>query len=91
MLDESEENCWVYRRDSGVRLQLKALVHRTSDGIPYLAPEVQLLYKAKAARSRDEADFRSVAPNLGHEARNWLLQSLVKTLPSHPWIGELQP
>ncbi|WP_374208167.1 MULTISPECIES: hypothetical protein [Streptomyces] len=38
---------------------------RTSpSGIPYLAPEVQLFYKAKATRDKDETDFEAVLPLL---------------------------
>jgi hypothetical protein len=29
-------------------------VLRTADGIPYLAPELQLLYKSKGLRSKDK-------------------------------------
>ena len=31
-------------------------------GIPYLAPEIQLLYKSGARQLKDEADFRAVVP-----------------------------
>ncbi|MGJ8690489.1 MAG: nucleotidyltransferase domain-containing protein [Gammaproteobacteria bacterium] len=90
MLDESDGEFWLYRRDSRIRRSVSDLVHHTSSGIPYLAPEVQLLYKAKHTRSRDEADFQAVIAHLGEESRNWLRQSLVQTLPSHPWISVLE-
>lgn len=90
MLDESEGESWVYRRDPVVRRDLQGLVHHTSQGIPYLAPEVQLLYKAKHARPRDELDFEAVLPHLGTEARTWLWQGLVRTLPSHRWTLALE-
>lgn len=90
MLDESEGDFWVYRRDPTVRRMLGNLVYRSSKGIPYLAPEVQLLYKAKHARPRDELDFESVVPHLSGEALQWLHQSLVRTLPSHPWISKIE-
>ena len=90
MLDESEGDSWVYRRDPGIRRDLRTVVHHSSDGIPYLAPEVQLLYKAKHARDRDERDFAAVLPHLSTEARDWLRQSLVRTLPSHPWTYTLE-
>jgi hypothetical protein len=91
MLDESEGELWVYRRDSGVRRTLRdALKRSSSSGIPYLAPEIQLLYKAKHARPRDELDFKAVTPELSNEARRWLLQSLARTLPSHPWTHALE-
>lgn len=90
MLDESEGDFWVYRRDPAVRRTLESLVRHSGKGIPYLAPEVQLLYKAKHARPRDELDFESVVPHLSGEAREWLHQSLVRTLPSHPWTSKIE-
>ena len=90
MLDEAEGDLWIYRRHPGVRRTLEGLVYQSSDSIPYLAPEVQLLYKAKQARPQDELDFEAVVPNLSAEARNWLYQSLVHTLPSHPWRHKLE-
>jgi len=89
MLDESRDGCWVYRRDPAIRRDLASVIRRSSIGIPYLAPEVQLLYKAKHARPEDERDFEAVAPRLTEDTRHWLRQSLLDTLPSHPWIGVL--
>jgi hypothetical protein len=91
MLDESEGDFWVYRRDPRVRRNLEAAVYRSSKGIPYLAPEIQLLYKAKHARPRDELDFEAVIPRLTRQARSWLHQSLTLTLPSHPWTSAIEP
>jgi hypothetical protein len=55
-----------------------------------MAPEIQLLYKAKHARPRDELDFQAAVPELSDEARRWLLENLVRTLPSHPWARALE-
>jgi hypothetical protein len=38
MLDESDGELWVYRRDPEVRRALRDLMKRSSSGIPYLAP-----------------------------------------------------
>ncbi len=48
MLNESEDDLWVFRRDPGVKLPLATIVKRTSDGVPFLAPEVQLLFQSQA-------------------------------------------
>jgi hypothetical protein len=63
---------------------------RTVDGIPYLAPEIQLLYKAKEPRSKDEADFASTLPYLNRESRQWLVQALTVVHPNHPWLVLLE-
>jgi hypothetical protein len=89
MLDDAVGDAWVYRRNAEVRRGLQSVVYHNIKGIPYLAPEIQLLYKAKHARSRDERDFETVLPHLSAEARAWLRQSLARTLPSHPWTCAL--
>jgi hypothetical protein len=63
--------------------------YQTHDGIPYLAPEIQLLYKAKASRPKDEADFARTLPALNKKSRQWLAQSLALIHPDHPWLTEL--
>jgi len=50
-------------------------------GIAYLAPEVQLLYKARATRARDQVDFDHVVPHLDRDARTWLRNSLTLVDP----------
>jgi len=65
------------------------LSHLGSSGIRYLAPEIQLLYKAKAYRPKDQADFERIVPRLDATARSWLRHSLEKTLPGHSWLTVL--
>ena len=61
----------------------KAFLSR--DGVPYLAPELVLLYKAsQPERSANRADFEAVFPLLEEEPRAWLLAALE---PGHPWSG----
>jgi len=57
LLMESNGHEWRFRRDERVTLPL-AQVGMERDGIPHLAPEIPLLYKAKEPRPSDEADFR---------------------------------
>ena len=89
MLDESADDCWVFRRHPDIRRELSRAVQRSSEGLPYLAPEIQLLYKAKAIRGCDRADFDYVAPLLDQSARNWLRNALIKSEPGHEWIARL--
>jgi hypothetical protein len=57
--------------------------------IPYLAPEIQLLYKAKGRRPKDEADFMHTLPALDRERRQWLRNALTMAHPRHPWLDLL--
>ena len=89
MLDEAEGAHWVSRRNPGVRLPLGRVGRRSPTGIPYLAPEVQLFYKTKATRAKDETDFEAVLPLLDESQRAWLADSISVTAPDHPWRKRL--
>jgi aminoglycoside-2''-adenylyltransferase len=89
MLDESDGNRWVFRRDHQIQRPLRTAIRHNSEGIPYLAPEIQLLYKARAMRAEDQADFDLITPRLDADACAWLRQSLAKTDPSHAWLQML--
>lgn len=55
---------------------------RTADDVPYLAPELQLLFKSKDRREKDDVDARWVIPEL-NAARHNRLARLLPTI--HPW------
>ena len=57
---------------------------RTEQGVPYLAPELQLLYKSKDIRPKDELDAAEVIPSLAADRRNRLHLLLRE---DHPWQG----
>ncbi|WP_245633132.1 hypothetical protein [Luteipulveratus mongoliensis] len=61
----------------------------SKDGVPYLEPHLQLLYKAKGLRRRDQEDFEVALPLLGDARRVWLADALQRALPGHPWLSTL--
>ena len=79
---------WIFRRDARVRRPLASVFHHRGD-TPYLAPEIVLLYKAKAPGVKDVRDFVHTAPRLPEEGRRWLEQAIVTAHPGHPWLGPL--
>jgi len=90
MLADSEDGDWLFRRDPRIRRPVATIGCWSDDGLPYLAPEIQLLYKAKVpSRAKDEADFLQVAPHLAPERRQWLRASLAAVCPGHPWGAAL--
>ncbi len=62
---------WVFRRDPRIRRPL-AGAFASEPPIPYLAPEIVLLYKSKAPTPKDDADLMAAMPCLGSEQRTWL-------------------
>jgi hypothetical protein len=89
MLDESDGDSWVFRRNSRIRRPFSNAIRRNAQGIAFLAPEIQLLYKARATRPQDQVDFDRVVPHLAPEARTWLRQALDLT-PGHVWNSMLK-
>jgi Aminoglycoside-2''-adenylyltransferase len=88
LLDEADGDRWVFRRDARVTLPLaEAGVER--DGLPVLAPEIVLLFKAKDPEPKDEADLAAALPLLSPAARAWLGQAIDVAYPEHPWRQRL--
>jgi hypothetical protein len=88
--EPSDGGTWVCRRDETIRLRYDQVIERTMDGIPFCGPEIALLFKAKHARDKDEADFIAVAPLLEPERRRWLAAALERIHPGHAWIEGLK-
>jgi hypothetical protein len=89
MIADTHGEQWLFRRMPTIRRSLATLGDTTPKGIPYLAPEIQLLYKAKGRRPKDEADFRHTVPALPRERRIWLRDALTQVHPHHPWLDQL--
>lgn len=81
-LAEGDSSAWVYRRDPRVRIPWGQAVLRTAESVPYLAPELQLLFKSKDVRRKDDVDARQVIPALEAERRDRLARLLPE---NHRW------
>ncbi|HSZ51263.1 MAG TPA: hypothetical protein VK801_06805 [Caulobacteraceae bacterium] len=92
MLDESEGEDWRSRRNPAIGRPIAELGAPDAAGIPLLAPEIQLFYKAKAPRPKDEIDFAVAAPLLAPAQSAWLRWAIETTHgPAHPWLQKLDP
>lgn len=80
---------WVCRRSPSITLRYDELILHSADAIPYAAPEVALLFKAKALRDKDEGDFMRVLPRLDRSRRQRLHAWLSTVHPGHPWLSRL--
>lgn len=89
MLDESSGGEWFSRRDHRVRRPIAGIGAIGEGGLPYLRPEIELYYKAKNPRPKDETDFAAVLPTLTGAQRRWLSQAIAATFGAHPWRGRL--
>ena len=90
LLNEATRWEWVYRRHDAVRRPLSE-IGSDRDGVPYLRPEIVLLFKSTDLSTTNEADFAAALPVLDPAARRWLARSLDACRPGHPWRPRLGP
>ncbi len=88
MMEAGDAQTWVFRRDPSIRASRSRMIGMRA-GVRFLKPEGVLLYKAKALRPKDEADFAACLPNLDDAAREWLADALMHAHPDHAWIAAL--
>lgn len=88
-LNDAEGGVWTSRRDPRITLHVRELAQRSASGIPVVAPQVQLLYKARHAGRKDEHDFALVVPRISRARRAWLRDALELVHPGHRWIQAL--
>jgi hypothetical protein len=89
MLAESSDDEWIFRRNPQVRMPISRVGFYPLWGLPYLAPEIVLLFKAKHLEARDRIDFESAIPMLSVDARRWLRNAIEKTHPGHEWLNAI--
>jgi hypothetical protein len=89
------EAFWRYRREPLIVRSREKMSLTSPTGIPYLAPELVLLFKSKNTsnhkRPNDQPDFEKTLPLLEPERRAWLYWALMAVSPDHPWIKQLVP
>jgi len=89
---DSVHNEWVYKREKSIRRSKEEIFYQTNEGVPYLRPEIQLLYKAGSSeiREKDNTDFKNTLPYLLLKEKEWLRTSLTRQFPEgHAWLESL--
>lgn len=89
ILADGDDSTWRFRRDAGISMPMAEVVSTTPDGVPFCTPEVQLLYKAKRNRAKDDADLTRCLHRLTDARTTWLASAIARSQPCHPWIAVL--
>jgi hypothetical protein len=76
LLNERDDTNWIYRRNEKIKREEKKAILLTDKSIPYLCPEIVLLYKTKNSRDKDIKDIENVIPVMNEEQKRWLDESL---------------
>jgi hypothetical protein len=82
---------WICRHDEEIRFPYRAVIHHSRAGIPYLAPELVLLFKARHPRGKDRRDFDTTVPHMSRAQHETLAGLLARVQPEHPWLADLHP
>jgi hypothetical protein len=88
-LNDSVEGAWQFRHVPSITRPVEEMSMRSPDGIPFLVPEIQLAFKGKGQRPKDEHDFTHVLPHLSEAQRVWLARTLKAAYGTHSWIARL--
>ncbi len=81
-IGEGDREFWIFRRDPTIRIPWPEAVLRSDQEVPYLAPDLQLLFKSKDPRPKDDLDAIKVIPELTSVERSRLHRFLPE---DHPW------
>lgn len=89
LLNEKDEENWLFRRNTRIKKSLSGIINFSKSGIPYLRPEIVLLYKAKLIGSKDTHDFNEAIIVMDDGQKKWLKDALNIHLPNHDWLNNL--
>jgi hypothetical protein len=88
LLNEERDGEWVFRRNEAIRRPLEEIGDERNS-VPFLRPEIVLLYKSSERSPKNDKDFAAVLPRLSREASLWLRAALHRYDARHPWIEAL--
>lgn len=71
LLNERTDHDWIYRRNAQITMPVELAIQTSKEGVPFLAPEIVLLYKTKNTREKDKTDIDNVLPLLGPAQLAW--------------------
>ena len=89
LFNDRTAEAFEYARDRKITLDMKqAILYR--DGVPYLAPELCLLYKStETEREGYQQDFELAYEKMDAARREWLRNALKTAFPEgHKWLDE---
>ena len=91
LLCDFTETEWVYRRNTKIRGPVESFGWKHEIGLRVIAPEIQLLYKSRNPREKDDADFENCLPRFSIEQKAFLYEAIViDSGTSQKWVEELR-
>jgi uncharacterized protein (DUF952 family) len=88
LIEDHVGDVWHFRRNNAISRPLHEF-GGLSNGVPFVRPEIALLYKSKGMRFKDQRDFEHTLPKLDSDAKQWLLNALQVVYEQHPWCDRI--
>ena len=88
LLNEERDDESIFLRNEAIGRPLEEIGDERN-GVPFLRPEIVLLYKSSERSPKNDTDFAAVVPRLSREARLWLRAALERYDSRHPWVDAL--
>ena len=85
------EGNFLYSKNNDIKIDINFCI-LYSENIPFLTPELVLLYKSKAFEiiMENQMDFDNALPYLNEKQRVWLKNALIIMFPNgHKWINKI--
>ncbi|MDX8361528.1 nucleotidyltransferase domain-containing protein [Cytobacillus sp. IB215316] len=86
LLNEADNDKWLFRRDALITHPVESIWSYSASRIPFLNPQIVLLYKVKNTREKDHQDFFAALPNLNENQKEWLRHAIQIHSPEHTWL-----
>ena len=82
LIGDGDPHRWTYRREPTINRPWDEAILHTESGCPYLAPELQMLFKSSNPRPKDHIDAEHVIPKLSDRQQS----ELATWIPTnHQW------
>ncbi len=89
-LSSCEDNEFIYTKNQTIHMPIDKVFYKR-DGLPFLAPEIVLLYKSKYLSADNQNDFDLATQLMDKEQTDWLVDALVTEYGNdHPWVEILK-
>jgi hypothetical protein len=84
-VEERSADEWVLVAEPRIAVPVARLEERPAWGLPTVAPEVVLFYKALDLRVHDETDIALLLSELAEDQRSWLRDAVSLVRPEFSW------
>ena len=76
LLNEKDDVDWIYGRNNKIKHERSNVIRFTNNRIPYLCPEIALLYKTEELRNEDKDGISKALGKMNEYEKKWFIDSI---------------